>query len=206
MDILIIAPSLGIENVNDWVASASGNKITVLNGTVTIREALSHIASGKYQIVHFATHGCVSALTMSDGAIDIHLIEDAFRAAGNVECVILSACASVAIGAAIYRGGVPRVLAWRADVEDKIAGIWAKTFYASIQMGRSIWDAARTAAEVIENLGAEPPIFLNGRLSQMQAELQELRSRGKSLPKWLLHLLMAYGVMQVVLLLLIVLR
>lgn len=187
MRVLVVAPQSNIDNMADWVASARGHELTVLNGTVSTREVLGCVASGTYQIVHFATHGCPSALEMSDGQISEHLLEDAFRAAGNAELVVLGACASVGLGAELYMAGVPRVVSWRVDVDDKLAGEWARTFYSSLNLNHDIWDATQAAAERVRQLGAEPPIYLNGRMSVLEAEVRAMRHKTRfgGAPAWL---------------------
>lgn len=202
MNILVVAPDIGLKNVEDWVSAAAGNQLTVLNGPVSVREALGHIASGKYQIIHFATHGNTGSLQLSNGEIPGELLEDAIRSAGNIELVILGACASVAMGAALYRAGVPRVLSWRADVGDETAVRWAQSFYASLHISGDLWDATHTAAETIMRLGAEPPIYLNGRLSVMQAEIRRIERRGRSW-RWLTRVMVLYGIVLMVLIALI---
>jgi hypothetical protein len=207
MRILAVAPAANIKNVEDWVSAANGNRITVLNRFVSVREVLGQIASGDYQIIHFATHGCTTALAMSDGDIPMHLLQDALRAAGNVELVILGACDSIAIGAELYKAGVPRVLSWRVEVEDAIAATWARTFYSALHMSHDIWGATQTAGETIENLNAEPPIYLNGRLVTLEAEVRRLtaaRQRGiGGVPAWLFGVLGMYGVVLAALLVLL---
>jgi hypothetical protein len=196
MSTLVIAPQSNINNVIDWVSSANGRSLKVLNGYVTVREVLALIASGQFRILHFATHGCPTALSMSDGDIPDHLLEDAIRAGGRVELVILSACSSIAIGAQLYMAGVPRVLSWRTEVDDKVAGEWARTFYASLGMSNDIWDAQVTAGEAVRRLGHEPPIFLNGRLAKLETQVKVLEQSAQvgGVPKWLAAVLAGYGV------------
>jgi hypothetical protein len=181
MRVLVVAPGSNIDNMADWVASARGHELTVLNGTVTTREALSAIASGRFQIVHFATHGCPTALEMSDGVIPEHMLADAFRAAGSVELAILGACESITLGARLYMACVSKVVSWRVAVDDRVAGVWANAFYSSLQLQPEIFNASQTASEAVRRLGAEPPIYLNGRLSVLEAELVTLRDQTQAL-------------------------
>ena len=193
MRVLVVAPQSNIDNMTDWVASARGHELTVLNKTVTGREVLSCVASGRFEVVHFASHsaeadsGCADALVVSDGEIAEQLLEDAFRAAGSVRLVILGACASVAIGARLYMAGVPRVISWRVNVPDAVAGEWARIFYSSLGLSGDIWDATQTAAERLRARGVEPPIYLNGRMTVIEAELQSLRHKTRlgGAPVWL---------------------
>lgn len=207
MKILVIAPQSNINNLGDWVATAQGNRLTVLNNTVTVREVLSTIANGRWQIVHFATHGCPTALRMSDGEIPDHLLADAFRASGTVDLVVLGACASISLGAELYKAGVPRVVAWRVEVTDQAAIEWARTFYSSLHMSRDIWDATQTASAAVERLDEEPPIYLNGRLAVIEAEVRKITEAKErqvaNVPRWLLVVLAGYGAALLALLLLL---
>ena len=205
---LVIAPEQALQNSEDWVAAAQGLPLTVLNCTVTVREALDHIASGRYEIIHFATHGDVAALQMSNGPIPAALLEEAVRSAGKVELVIIGACRSVTIGAALYMGGAPRVLAWRDQVADATAGLWAGSFYTALRMNGgagSIWNASQVAAEVVRSVGAEPPIYLNGRLVVLEGEIQRLQQAQKArlakLPWWIVAALAVQYVLLIALLL-----
>jgi hypothetical protein len=206
--VLVIAPDQRLDNVEDWIAAAQGLPLTILNRTVTVREVLDHIASGRYQIVHFATHGGTDTLLMSDGPLPAAMLEEAVRAAGHLELVVLGACKSVTIGAALYLGGVPRVLAWRDEVVDAIAGLWARSFYTALRMNggtESIWNASVVAAEVVRAAGAEPPIYLDGRMVVLEGEIQRLqqvqRTWRTSLPWWIVAALAVQCVLLIVLLL-----
>lgn len=201
MSTLVVAPKSNLDNVADWVSSANGRTLRVLNGFVTVREVLAQIASGQYRIIHFATHGCPAALEMSDGAIPDHLLEDALRAAGRVDLVILGACSSIAIGAQLYMAGVQRVLSWRSEVTDKAAAEWARAFYASLGISGDIWDAQVTAGEAVRRLGYEPPIFLNGRLSKLESQVKALQRTSEvgGVPRWLAAVLIAYGALMLLL-------
>ncbi len=201
LSVLVLAPRKELSNLVDWVSAANGRKLTVLHGMVTVREALSHIASGSYSIIHFATDGCPTALEMSDGIIPDHLLEDALRAAGHIDLVVLNACSTVHIAAQLYMAGVPRVLGWRVDVRDTVAGEWARVFYSSLAMSNDIWDAKVTAEEAVKQAGFEPPIFLNGRLAKLEAQVQEMhRNQIAGAPKWLLPVLAIYGIAMLALL------
>lgn len=199
MRVLVIAPDAQLQNVEDWVASASGNWLTVLNHTVSVREALSAIASGNYQIVHFATHGSETVLAVSDGVIPGHLLENALRAAGCIELVVLGACKSVQIGASLYKAGVPRVLSWRDLVADRAATEWARAFYQSLRMTENIWEATETAADAVRAIGQEPPIYLNGRLTVLEAEVQKLKKVQVigGVPAWVVVALVLNGILSV---------
>jgi len=202
MRVLVIAARSALQNKEDWLSAMTGHQVAVLDGVVTVREALGRIASGEYELVHFAGHGDMDTLVVSDGVIPGNLLEDALRAAGGVELVILGACRSVTIGAMLYMAGVPRVLSWRDEVSDEVAGLWARTFYQSLALSKDIWEATLTAGEEVRRTGAETPIYLNGRMAVLEAEVVRLKERSRfgGLAPWLAGVLMVYGVAIAVLL------
>lgn len=198
MRVLVVAPTQADINTQaDWIGTIQGHELTVLNRFVTVREVLGHIAGGAYQVIHFATHGCTTALTMSDGEIPNHLLEDALRAAGRIELVVLGACESIHLGAHLYMAGVPRVLSWRVRVDDRAAIEWSRVFYQALGLSGDIWEAQQSASEAVRRLSFEPPIFLNGRMSKLEAEVTNLRKRNQAggLPRWAFGVLVAYGVL-----------
>jgi hypothetical protein len=89
-------------------------------------------------------------------------------------------------------------------VDDKIAVEWSRVFYQSLSLTGEIWEASQTAAEAVRRRGAEPPIYLNGRQSRMEAEIQELKRsladatrttrKPGGVPGWVLGTLAVYGV------------
>jgi CHAT domain-containing protein len=175
MRVLVVAPGSELDNVEDWVSSARGNELSVLNGVVNKRELLSCISGGKFQIIHFAVHGCRDAIELSDKPITKAELRNALNAAGSVELVVLAACKSSHIANQLYQAGVPRVLCWPGDVSDRVAALWASTFYSSLRLSGDIWSASQTAEETLIQLGEEPPLYLNGRLAKLEAEVVAVR-------------------------------
>jgi CHAT domain-containing protein len=185
MRLLIVAPNVGLQAVQEVLAAVEGSQATVLHGTVSAREVLNRIATGGYQVVHFATHGDRHVLQASDGLVPDDLLEQALRASGSVQLVVLNACASVHTAAQIYHAGVPQVIAWRDAVEDRVAGWWAGIFYRHLSLSHEPWEAYHGAVEALQkhHPGQEIPIWLNGRLAQLEREVAALR-RGLAVPAW----------------------
>lgn len=178
--ILIVAPKSSLENLGDLLAAARGFQVTVLNGLVNSREVLREIASGDYQIVHFAGEGSSNALLMSDGPLEEDRLRRAFSSNKHIEAVIFNACSSIATAAELYReGAVPRVISWRVDVLDRIAIEWATLFYETLAASGDYWSAHATAAEVmqIRHSGFEAPIYLNGRIVLIEQQVNYLREQ-----------------------------
>lgn len=177
--ILIVAPDSDLNTVADLLAAAQGFRVNVLKGFVTGREALKEIASGRYQIVHFAGHGAVDGLRASDGPLDDEYLEMALRSSA-VELVVLNTCSSVAIAAKLYRAGVvPRAISWRVEVTDPDATAWAAAFYAALALGADYWEAYLSSVEVMQTRspGFEPPVYLNGRIALLEQQVMAIQAR-----------------------------
>lgn len=189
MKVLIVAPAMGLAELGDVLAAVEGNHASLLHGTVTVREVLNRIANGRYDIVHFATHGDRHVLAMSDGLLGEDMLVQAIRAGGGLPLVVLNACASVHCGAELYRGGVGQVICWRAEVGDDVAGWWAAIFYRALRLSGDVWESYRVSVETLqkERPGQEMPIWLNGRLAKLELELREFRDEFEDalvLPRW----------------------
>ena len=74
-------------------------------------------------------------------------------------------------------------------------------------MSRDIWDATQTASAAVERLDEEPPIYLNGRLALIEAEVRKMTEAKErqvaNVPRWLLVVLAGYGAALLALLLLL---
>lgn len=178
MSVLVIAPGeQGLNVERDLRAAGGASDMTALVGLVPRREALAAIASGKHGIVHLAGHGDRLGFVVSDGRISGHVLRQAV-AAGGVSLLVLNWCVSVPLAAAVHGQGVAKVISWRDDVADDQAGRWAQWFYRSYGICGDVWEAYQTACEAFEDAypSAETPIWLNGRLALMQAQIAELQA------------------------------
>lgn len=178
MSVLVIAPGeQGLNVERDLRAAGGASEIKALVGLVSRREALAEIASGRHSIVHLAGHGSRFGFAVSDGEISGHVLRQAV-AAGGVSLLVLNWCVSVPLAAAVHGQGVSKVISWRDDVADDQAGRWAQWFYRSYGICGDVWEAYQTACEAFEDAfpGAEIPIWLNGRLALMQAQIAELQA------------------------------
>ena len=177
MSVLVIAPGeQGLDVERDLRAAGAGVAITPLVGLVPRREALAEIASGRYKIVHFGGHGSLTGFIVSDGEISAHLLRQAI-VKGGVELVVFNYCVSIPLAAAVHGQGASKVISWRDAPTDEQAGRWAVWFYRSYALCGDVWEAFVTAEEAFEDAypGAEKPIWLNGRLATISAELERLK-------------------------------
>lgn len=177
MRVLVIAPDkAGLDVARDLRASGFNGEVRALDGVVSRRECLKEISSGCNQIVHIAGHGSGVGVVVSDGLLEGNLLRQAL-AAGGVELVVLNFCASVTLAAAVHGQGAAKVISWRADPTDAQAGAWAEWFYAALWLSGDIWEAYRLSVETFEEIypGVEYPIWLNGRLAALTAEVEKLK-------------------------------
>lgn len=182
-NILIISPDTGLSTEAEVIAAASSGFLpNILSGTVTRARAIQEISTGRYEIVHFATHGKEHVLEMTDGIIEEEMLEHAVRQAGTVKALFLNACKSAHTAVEVYNHtSVSYSIGWPFDVEDAVALTWAKLFYEALRIAPGeIKRAAEVASEsVVKSHHIDPdklPIVLNGRVVQVMEECQHLRA------------------------------
>lgn len=194
MRILVVAPEVGLNVVQDILAAARGNEMVLLHGTVPVREVVSTIRGGGYDVIHFATHGRPHALAMSDTEMESELLVDALER-GGVGCVVFNACHSIDLAVAVYSAGVSKVIGWAGKTPDAMAIRFAQAFYQHLDLsGGDVNRSFESARETVERefAGEQPPLLLNGRLSRLEAEVRALSAqRGPAPlpPAWVLALL-----------------
>lgn len=177
MRVLVIAPDQkGLDVVRDLRAAGVNGEVRALEGVVSRRECLTEISSGCNEIVHIAGHGSGAGVVVSDGLLEGHLLRQALSA-GGVDLVVLNFCASVSLAAAVHGQGAAKVISWRDEVSDEQAGAWAGWFYAALRLTGDIWEAYRVSVETFNEIypGDEEPIWLNGRLAALTAEVERLK-------------------------------
>ena len=177
LTLVAVPASAGLKLDQDLLSALDGSRARVLAGVVSRRELLAEIASGRYRVVHLGGHGQRSGFLVSDGVVSGEMLRQAL-AAGGVELVVLNWCASIPLAAAVHGQGAAKVISWRADVPDEQAGAWARWFYLALAMQRGdIWGAYQSSVEAFDDAypAAEHPIWLNGRLATISAELERLK-------------------------------
>lgn len=180
--ILIIAPDVGLDTKEEIINIASGFEPTILWGTVTRQRALVEIASGKYDIIHFATHGKEHVLKMSDGIIEGDLLEHAIGKAENVRALFLNACRSMHTSAEVYNAThINYSIGWPSDVGNDVAQTWARLFFEALRIDpTSVKKAAEIANDAIVKSyhvdSDELPVVLNGRVNTILEENRRLQA------------------------------
>lgn len=179
--VLIISPDMGLDVQDEIINAASGFAPKILAGTVTRQRALEEIASGRYDVIHFITHGKEHVLEVSDGIIEEDMLEHAVCTANNVKVLFLNACRSAHAATTVYNNtNVAYSIGWPDDVENRVALTWARLFFEALRMApEDIKRAVTTANEaVVKSYRIDPdrlPLVLNGRAHQMMEENERLR-------------------------------
>lgn len=181
--VLIIAPEMGLEVHDEVYQAASGFAPRILHGTVTRAQALDQIASGKYDVIHFATHGQEHVLRLSDGVLEEEMLEHAVRRAASVKLIFLNACRSAHTAVEVYNhSDVSFSIGWPVDVADDAALAWARLFYEALQIDPA--DVRRAADVANDSLTRshridpnQLPLVLNGRALALLEENRRLRAQ-----------------------------
>ena len=121
------------------------------------------------QIVHFAGHGKDDGLILEDKASMAHSVSsfalaNFFAVFPSVQCVILNACYSDELGAALSET-VPYVIGMSSAVQDIAAIVFAEAFYDALGAGGSYEKAFRIAVNALEMNGsvdAATPVMVTG--------------------------------------------
>lgn len=183
MDILIVSPDSELSIDSELIAAVDGNNARILRGMVPVQQVIDHISSGKYDAVHFASHGSKNALEMSNGTIDDNQLEQALQTAAAigkpVRLLLLNACRSVFAGAHIYSSfneSPAVVIAWAHDVPDNQAQFFGIRFWESLTLANTAGDAFHDAEQALlrEFGDVLPPLMLNGRVDDLRSVIKEM--------------------------------
>ncbi|MBO9321653.1 MAG: hypothetical protein J7457_05935 [Roseiflexus sp.] len=118
MNVLLIAPDLGLTAVNDEVRAVSlALHPVILNGTVTRRDVLQALQSHIWDVIWFATHGNERGIKLSDGYITINDLTAIVRAS-NAWLVILNTCSSRLIGLELHYELQVSVITTVTEIDD----------------------------------------------------------------------------------------
>ena len=119
----------------------------------TLRTELSKRPTRRF---HFAGHTLdvldhTLGFTTADGTIDFESVDkvvDALREhSKHLEFVFINGCKSLDFGNKLIDAGIPRVLCWKTEAEDKAASEFAVRFYLKLQENNNDYGAAYEAAK-----------------------------------------------------------
>jgi len=193
--LLIVVPTYQegvaqLDTVSEVFTAASANNLkpTILHGQVGKREFLSHVASGDYDAIHFATHGDTYAVHLSDEVVYESEIENAFaqaeRKGRSIQVVILNGCKSIILALRLHGmgEGAPRyVIGWRDDVTDEVGNAFAAAFWAKVYKDADMHTVfERAEDEMVQRFPEhERPVLVNGMkaiIVSLTEHIEELTS------------------------------
>jgi CHAT domain-containing protein/Tfp pilus assembly protein PilF len=137
--------------------------VTLLSGAAASESAVKRLA-GAQRILHFATHGLVSAerplassllLAAGDGEDGYLRVDEIFALPLAADLVVLSGCSTgmgrlsgdgiVGLSRAFIYAGTPAVLVSQWDVDDRATAFLMDRFYRDLRLGRGTAAALRSA-------------------------------------------------------------
>lgn len=177
MRILLIAPESDLGTLAELIAAAGENQPTILHGWVGHREVLAALRRDVYDIIHFAGHGTTMRLELSDGPLAVEMFISAMEK--RPQLIFLNSCRSLAAAAQMHRHGANYVIGWRDEVNDKIAGEFAVSFYNTLKLNNNPLATFGTARSILVEFYPEQelPVLLNGRMLTMEQEIEALRRK-----------------------------
>ena len=171
---LLIRPIPGSAQEARALAPIAGSPEAVRVGREASEEAAKDLLRRPHRVVHFATHGLVSARSPSRSSLLLSpsSTDDGFLQAREIaemripsDLVVLSACRTgrgrIGRGEGVHglvraflRTGVPAVVATLWDVDDREAVALMRTFYRGLSEGATTGEALREAKRVARQHGA----------------------------------------------------
>ena len=121
MRVLLIVPTVqpAIDTVPEIRTITALHQVTVINGSVTIRELYQVAQRGNYEIIHFGTHG--STYTAED-ILSIARV-------GGAHLVFLNACHTGRIASYLVAHGIPYAISTNVELSDTEAWKMPLAFY-----------------------------------------------------------------------------
>jgi hypothetical protein len=132
--VLLVAPDQpGINQIPE-IRLLTGNprhSVTVYNGPVSARDVYE-AARGRYDVIHFATHGDENSLSLSNG--DLLTADDIARLGrqSKAQLVFFSSCHAQVLASAIVRRGIPLAVKTNIELLDSDAWKVPLAFYDAI--------------------------------------------------------------------------
>ena len=136
-----------------------GEKTIVENAEVTL-ETIQDLVAGKYEIVHFSTHGAIGKLILSDGQESFDVTTEQIAAIDNmsIELLVLALCDSgmghdddgnLAIGRAfLSKQNISNIVTTLWDVDDRVTAEFTKYFYEKMYVDNLSAAKALRAAQL----------------------------------------------------------
>jgi hypothetical protein len=171
MNVLIVAPNVGLTQAYPELARvADGNSPTILDGMVDQKTLDMALNNKQYDAIHFVTHGKANLIILSGSeTITTEWLLRRLRSQNQLQLILLNACSTIYMGAAIHRILQIPVVCYPAPVADDAAAYYAAELFANLRHSASINDAHLEARASMERQFDKPvlPILLNGTAMEL---------------------------------------
>lgn len=174
---LFIAPASNLNTKEEILRACQGQTLTICDGNVD-RDKGERFLRDEQDIIHFAGHGDLSVLEWSDGPLTENELVSMLAHQKRLICVIITACNSAGVGAAIHNALHVPVVMCQAPIGDEAAVRFSEAFYRALRSGRDLHAAYETGAEVVKRLHpayANVVTFINGDMASLSS-LADLRA------------------------------
>ena len=133
MRILLVAPAdSNIDSTSEVRTLSSMHKVHLLNGVVTQQDVYNAANTGRFDAIHFLTHGSPEVLAVSNG--ETLKAEDvvAITRQSEASIIFINACNSAKIGNAVIAKTDASVISTSIEIYDNEAWKLPMTFYTNV--------------------------------------------------------------------------
>lgn len=188
MKILFVAPQANLDTQTELLRAAQQQTATFCDGLVD-RQKLEAYLQTPYEVIHFAGHGDLSILQLSDGALEVAELLGMLQAQTTLRFVVITACNSTRVGTEIHNANHVPVVLMQTAIGDAAAVRFSETFYRAYRavpdLARAV-DAGRAVLTKLYPAFADVVTFVNGdmatttdlttHMAYVRSEIQEMRT------------------------------
>lgn len=165
MHILFIAPASKLDTTTELTSLVSGNLLDTVTGAVDRAGLERALKAAQYDVLHFAGHGGKGMLELTDGLLDEADLVTMCQVQKRLRFVIVNACNSLALGAALHNTLHVPVIAHDDEIGDAAAKRFVETFYRAYKQTSNIAESYERGLRTIARLFGDEintPVLING--------------------------------------------
>lgn len=167
--ILFVAPASNLQTQAEILRAVQGQTIALCDGYVDRDKLEQFLRNEQYDIVHFAMHGDLSILQLSDGLVEVSELIAMLEAQRDLKLIVITACNSAGTGTEIHNKRNIPVVMCQAPIEDGAAIVFSERFYRSYRVygdpQRAI-DNARATLRNTHPKQADIVVLINGDMAR----------------------------------------
>lgn len=128
----------------------------------------------RVSVFHFGGHSSSDEIKLVDGESKMDNLAVELGQQAHLSLVFLNGCQNVNQIKALFREGIPAVIATSTEVGDDVALVFATKFYHNLVAGKSIRQAFDSSSSLIKDLNSNVRIVSNERTPVSQSTLEPL--------------------------------